>query len=275
MHCEGVGIGLRPPHFSHILEHKPSVPWFEVHSCNYLNQSRGRELLTRVRADYPLRFHGVSLDLGGVDPISIDYLQRLKMASDELEPSLISDHACCVRFSGEYAHDLLPIPYSLEAIKNMVSRIHYVQDFLGCRIAIENISRYVHVNAGQPLAMPEGDFLAEVAQAADCLLVLDLNNAYVNSVNLQEDPLQFIRSLPFERICEIHLAGFEYSNGMAIDTHNQLISKEVFELYRYACEHLPSVPALIEWDSHLPDFSVLESERNKAQVIFNGEGGYA
>ena len=265
--CEGVGIGLRPPHFPYVLQHRPKVPWFEVHSCNYLNGGRGRDILMQVREDYPLRFHGVSLNLGGVEPINIDYLQRLKAAYIEFEPSLISDHACCALLKREYAHDLLPIPYSPEAVKHVVSRINHVQDFLGCRIAIENLSRYIKVNEGA--AMTEGEFLAEVSQESDCLLVLDLNNAYVNSLNLQEDPYCFIRQLPKKRICEIHLAGFEFSDGLAIDTHTQPVSNEVFELYKYACQYQPSVPTLIEWDSNLPDFSVLECERKKAQIIYD------
>ena len=262
--CRGAGIGLRPAHLREVLRLQPAVPWFEVHICNFLGGGRNRALLHRVREHYPLSFHGVNLNLGGTDPIDRDYLQQLKQAVAEFEPGLVSEHACFCAHNGQYFHDLLPVPFSEEAVDHMAARIRRVQDTLGRRIAIENVSRYVRYAQSQ---LSEGEFLAAVCERADCDLLLDLNNAYVNARNLQEPVDAFIAALPARRITEIHLAGYSEQDGRLIDTHSCAVSDAVWNIYRRYLELAPQTPCLIEWDSELPALPVLIDEQRKAGAL--------
>ena len=265
--CQGAGIGLRPAHLHHVLRALPKVPWFEVHSCNFLGGGLNRELLEQINQYYPLSFHGVNLNLGGVEQLDYDYLSRLRLAIDHFKPTLISDHACFTAHDQHFFHDLMPVPYTEQAASHMAERIIEVQNLLGQRILLENVSRYFSYPES---TLSEGEFLAQVSTLSDCGLVLDLNNAYVNFHNHGDDVDEFITALPLNRIAEIHLAGHSKQDGMLIDTHNQPVCDEVWDIYRSCVERLPNTPSLIEWDSDLPDFSVLIEEQNKAADIASG-----
>ena len=262
--CTGAGIGLRPAHLHNILLQQPDIPWFEVHICNFLGGGRNRAQLHRVRQNYAVSFHGVNLNLGGVDPLDRDYLHQLKLAVDEFEPGLVSEHACFCAHNGQHFHDLMPIPYTEEAVEHMAARIRIVQDTLERQISIENVSRYFRYTESQ---LREGEFLAAVCERADCGLLLDLNNAYVNECNLAEPVSALIADLPVQRITEIHLAGFSEHDGQLIDTHNSPVSMAVWRIYQRYLELMPNTPCLIEWDNKLPALSVLIGQQQQAGLL--------
>lgn len=260
----GVGIGLRIPHIQHVLQHKPAVPWFEVHICNFLRGGLNRALLQRVAQDYPLSFHGVSLNLGGADELNRDYLQRLKTAVDEFNPALISEHACFTALGEQHFHDLLPLPLTPEALAHLSERVERVQDFLGRSILIENVSRYTNYPQSQ---MTEAQFLAELSARSGCGILLDINNAYVNQCNVQESWSDLLTHLPLDAIGEVHLAGFSKIDGTLVDTHGQAVDDEVWRLYSEFVGLRPDVPCLIEWDNNLPNFARLQREAALARQI--------
>jgi uncharacterized protein (UPF0276 family) len=262
--CSGVGLGLRPAHVHEVLNTLPDIPWFEVHICNFLGGGLNRSLLHKVREHYPLSFHGVNLNLGGVTPLDTDYLGQLKQAADEFEPGLISEHACFTEHDAHYFHDLLPVPFTDEAVMHMASRINRVQDILEREILIENVSRYYQYDA---VTLTEGEFLSAVCEEGGCGLILDLNNAYVNEHNLGESLAQFVDTLPMDKVREIHLAGFNKTEGQWIDSHSCAVSEEVWALYRHYAEQFPRVPCLIEWDANLPAFTVLQEQQQQAHTI--------
>ena len=264
--CNGVGLGLRPLHLATVLKQNPIVPWFEVHICNFLNEGLNHKQLYQIRHDYPLSFHGVNLNLGGSDRLDYDYLNKLKKAVMLYQPALISEHACFTTHHHHHFHDLMPIPYTSEAIANMASRITIVQDILEREILIENVSRYFAYDESE---LSEGEFLAAVCAQAKCGILLDLNNAYVNQQNLGENIDDFIAQLPIERIKEIHLAGYSEQENFLIDTHSSAVSEAVWACYRKFCAHNNAIPCLIEWDSKLPSFEVLMEQRLIAQNIIN------
>lgn len=260
----GAGIGLRPAHLHEVLQTGPAIPWFEIHSCNFLGGGLNRELLQQIGSNYPLSCHGVNLNLGGTDPLDLDYLQNLRRLIDDIKPMMVSEHACFCAHQGRYYHDLLPVPFTEAAARHMAARIQQVQDYLGRRILVENVSRYINYPTS-PLS--EAEFLTMICELADCNLILDLNNSYVNQHNLGEDARQFITDLPLERIGEVHVAGFSNIEGQLIDTHSTNVSDEVWQLYRDTIEQLATVPCLIEWDSELPPLATLLQEQRKATAI--------
>lgn len=264
--CKGVGLGLRSPHLREVLRDAPDVPWFEVHICNYLSGGMSRALLEQIGERYPLSFHGVNLNLAGIDPLDTEYLKRLKVAVDAFNPALVSEHACFNTHQGHFFHDLLPVPFTEEAVFQLSARVTHVQDVLGRTILIENLSRYFTYDQSE---MSEGQFMAAVCQEAGCGLLLDLNNAYVNQVNLGESLDQFIDELPLEKVGEVHLAGFTEQDGMLIDTHGAPVCDEVWKAYTRFCELRPDVPCLIEWDNNLPSLQTLMRQRDIAQAIFD------
>ena len=264
--CNGVGLGLRPLHLAEVIRQRPAVPWFEVHICNYLGEGLNHNQLYRIRQDYPLSFHGVNLNLGGCDPLDRDYLSKLKKAVNLYEPALISEHACFTTHQSHHFHDLMPIPYTSQAVENMSQRITVVQDMLEREILIENVSRYCSYDESE---MSEGEFLAAVCDEAGCGLLLDLNNAYVNQHNLDENLDDFIAELPIEKVKEIHLAGYSKQEDFLVDTHSAAVSDEVWESYKKFCAHHNTIPCLIEWDSNLPAFEVLMEQRLIAQQIID------
>ena len=267
--CSGVGLGLRPLHLTEVLRENPVVPWFEVHICNFLNHGLNHTRLYQIRQDYPLSFHGVNLNLGGNDPLDYDYLRKLKQAVDIYQPALISEHACFTTHHNHYFHDLMPIPYTSEAVANMTKRIVTVQDILEREILIENVSRYFSYEESE---LSEGEFLAAVCSEAKCGLLLDLNNAYVNQRNLNENLDDFIAQLPIAKVKEIHLAGYSEYEDILIDTHSAMVSDDVWECYRQFCTHNHAIPCLIEWDSNLPSLAVLMEQRATAQQIVDQSG---
>jgi uncharacterized protein (UPF0276 family) len=269
--CIGAGLGLRPVHLREVLATMPAVPWFELHICNFMQGAVNHGLLRELREHYAVSFHGVSLNLGGTTPLDMNYLKQMKHLIDELQPGLVSEHACFTAHEGQFFHDLLPVPYSEASVKHMAARISQVQDLLGRQILIENVSRYYRYD--QAIAgddqLSEGEFIAAVAEQSDCLILLDLNNARVNEHNLGESTRQFIDCLPPKRLAEIHLAGYTQRDNLWVDSHSAPVCTELWQLYQDCVERLPELPCLIEWDSELPSFELLEGQRQQAQSILN------
>lgn len=270
--CEGAGLGLRFPHLREVLRETPDVPWFEVHVCNYMSGGLSRALLDQIAERYPLSFHGVSLNLGGTEPLDKTYLKQLTQMAEQLKPGLISEHACFTQHGDVYFHDLLPVPFTEEAVTHMASRVNQVQDQLGQAILLENLSRYyLYPESG----LSEAEFLTALCEETGCGLLLDLNNAYVNQRNLGESVSDFLQALPAHRVGEIHLAGFTEVDGRLIDTHASEVCDEVWEIYADFIAQHGAVPTLIEWDSQLPEFSILQAHRHKAEAIMNSQAEVA
>ncbi|MBI3549630.1 MAG: DUF692 domain-containing protein [Elusimicrobia bacterium] len=268
----GVGLGLRPPHYEHVLNRRPAVPWFEAVSENYMGPrggSGGRPLekLLAVRRDYPVALHGVSLNVGSVDPLDAEYLKRLKTLVALVEPAHVSDHLCWTGVDMRNLHDLLPLPYDEGAIEHVASRVRKVQDLLGRRILLENVSSYLSYGHS---TMTEWEFVAEIARRADCGVLLDVNNVYVSSVNHGFDPRRYLEAIPRERVGYMHLAGYSIAEGFLIDTHDHPISDPVWSLFGDAARRFGGVPALIEWDGNIPAFERLEAEARRAREVADG-----
>jgi len=260
------GIGLRTPHLRQVLESRPAVPWFEVHSENYFAPAGAAvAMLDAVRRDYPLSLHGVGLSLGGTDPLDPQHLQHLKAAIARFAPALVSEHLCWTAAGGQHFHDLLPLPYTEEALLHVRSRIIEAQERLGRRLLIENVSSYLEFEHS---TIPEWEFLREVAARSGCGVLLDVNNIYVSAVNHGFDPRRYIDAIPSEAVGEIHLAGHVRKDidgtELLIDSHSLPVTPAVWELYAYTLERTGPKPTLIEWDSELPAFAVLQAEAAKA-----------
>lgn len=261
----GFGLGLRTTHYQAILSERPNIDWFEILSENYM-VAGGKPLhyLERIRAHYPLVMHGVSLSIGSTDPLNKNYLRDLKVLAERVEPRWISDHLCWTGVQRKNMHDLLPLPYTEEALKHVVERIGQVQDFLGRRILIENVSSYLtYVDS----ALSEWEFLRAVAEAADCLLLIDINNIYVSAQNHQFDPVEYINALPAERVQQFHLAGHSKNGGMIIDTHDAPVIDPVWTLYGHAVRRFGRVSTMIERDDNIPELPELIEELNHARAI--------
>lgn len=261
----GFGLGLRVEHYRDFLETRPAVDWLEVISENYMVPG-GKPLhyLDAIRRDYPMVMHGVSLSIGSTDPLDRDYLAALKALASRVDPAWISDHLCWTGVDHQNLHDLLPMPYTEAALRHLTERIDRVQDYLGRQILLENVSSYIAF-ANDEVA--EWDFLAELAQRADCLLLLDVNNVYVSSVNHGFDPRRFIDRLPGDRVRQIHLAGHEDHGDYLIDTHDHPICNAVWDLYAHAVERLGQVPTMIERDDNIPALPELLAELDQARAI--------
>jgi uncharacterized protein (UPF0276 family) len=259
------GLGLRAPHLEHVLAARPPVPWFEVHSENYFAEG-GPALaaLDRIRSDYPLALHGVGMSLGSTDPLSREHLAKLDALIRRVEPALVSEHLCWSGVAGRHFNDLLPLPFTEEALLHVCARIEVVQDFLGREIAVENISSYV---AFADSAMPEWEFVAAIVRRTGCRLLLDVNNVYVNAVNHGFDADAYLAAMPGEAVAEIHLAGFDATGSCLIDTHSARVAPEVWALYRRTLARIGPRPTLIEWDVDLPEFAVLEGEAATAAAM--------
>lgn len=265
MSISGFGLGLRPEHYEAILSGPVAVDWFEAITDNYLVPG-GKPLhfLQRIRDRFDLVLHGVSLSIGSVDPPDMRYLAQIKELADRFEPTWISDHLCWTGVGGLNTHDLLPLPFTQEALDLVVSHVGLVQEALGRQILLENVSSYLSFTSSQ---MSEWEFLSEVAQRADCAILLDVNNVYVSSVNHGFDPLQYLRALPRARIRQIHLAGHSNNGDHLIDTHDQPIAAEVWNLYAESVALLGLVPAMIERDDHIPPLPELVAELEIARRI--------
>lgn len=261
----GFGLGLRREHYETIFTTQPDLGWFEILTENYLvDGGKPLHYLDRIRALYPLAMHGVSLSIGGSDMLDFDYLQRVKNLAQRIEPLWISDHLCWTGVDGLSMHDLLPLPYTEEALRHVVERVQRVQDFLGYRILLENVSSYIAYTTSM---MSEWEFLRAVAERADCLLLLDINNVHVSSVNHDFDALTYLRHLPVERVCQFHLAGHTHRGDYLIDTHDQPISQPVWDLYAEALALFGSVATMIERDDNIPELHVLLDELAIARKI--------
>lgn len=260
------GIGLRAQHHADMLRDRPPVGWIEAHSENYFGAGGlQRHYLEKLRALYPLSLHGVGLSLGSTDPISRTHLQKLGQLVREFDPLLISEHLSWSSVDGRFTNDLLPLPYTEEALRHMVGRVGQVQEALGRRILIENISSYLQFPAA---TLPEWEFLAALADESGCGILLDVNNVYVSAHNHGFDPKTYLRSLPPAAVEELHLAGHATrqvgERQVLIDTHNQRVCAEVWELYSFAICHFGRVPTLIEWDADIPPLAVLVAEASEA-----------
>ncbi|HYS07158.1 MAG TPA: DUF692 domain-containing protein [Myxococcales bacterium] len=261
----GHGIGLRPKHYGRFLAEAPSVDWVEAISENFLAPGgRPYAVLEKVRREVPVVLHGVSLAIGSVDPLDERLLRGLRALADRVEPAYVSDHLCWGRHGGRYAHDLLPLPYTEEALAHVVSRVGRVQDALGRQILLENVSSYV---AYADSTMPEWEFLARVAEEADCGILLDVNNVYVSARNHEFDPDAYLAGIPAGRVGQFHLAGHSDHGTHLLDTHDAPVTGAVWELYRSAVRRFGSVPALVEWDDHVPELEVVVEESRRARAI--------
>lgn len=262
----GFGLGLRIPHYAHIFEHLPSVDWFEIISENFMDtDGKARRNLARVREHYPIVMHGVSLSIGSVDVLNSEYLRKLKQLAHDIEPAWISDHLCWTGVNHKNLHDLLPVPYTEEALQHIVSRVQQVQDFLGRPIALENPSTYLEFSSSQ---MPEAEFLAELTRQSGCQLLLDVNNVYVTCFNHRLDIQQYLDALSMDRVVQIHLSGHSHCGTHIIDTHDDHIGDPVWALYEDVLRRAGRVPnTMVEWDANIPPWAVLYAELEKAKVI--------
>lgn len=263
----GTGIGLRSPHINEILTDFPSIPWFELLADNHLVEGGLIPLqLEKICQHYPVTFHSVGLSLGSVDPLDLVYLGKLKKLMRQYDIAWLSEHCCFTSVDGFHSHDLLPVPYSEESLSYMVKRISQVQDFLGEQILIENVSSYMKFAES---TLDEADFISELAEQADCLLLIDVNNIYVNHINQGLDVDKYLARLPYEKIKEIHLAGFDDRGDYILDAHNNPVAEPVWQLYEKLIQHIPNVPTLIEWDNDIPSLQRLIEESQKAEIIAN------
>jgi uncharacterized protein (UPF0276 family) len=261
----GFGLGLRVDHYEAILADNPPVDWFEALTENYLVPGgKPLDYLMRIRERYPMVLHGVSLSIGSTQTLDRNYLAQLKALAARVEPHWISDHLCWTGIAGRNMHDLLPLPYTEEALSNVVERVRVVQDVLGRRLLLENVSSYVTYRDSQ---VTEWEFLREIAQRADCLLLLDVNNIYVSSVNHEFNPLDYLNAIPVDRVQQIHLAGHENHGDYLIDTHDHPVPDPVWELYDAAVRRFGNVSTMIERDANIPPLEELCSELDAARQL--------
>ena len=260
----GAGIGLRARHYPEFLGARPAAGWIEVHSENYFGAGgRDRHALERLRHDYPVGLHGVGLGLGSADGYREEHARKLRALASWVEPAFVSEHLCWGAAAGRHFNDLLPLPYTQEALALVADRVARLQDLLARRILVENVSSYLELAPGD---MGEGEFLAALARRSGCGLLLDVNNLYVNQANLGRDALAQMRALDPESVAEIHLAGYFEGKHCLIDTHSTRVSEPVWALYEAALRRFGPVPTLVEWDIDLPPLEVLLDEAARAQA---------
>ena len=261
----GAGLGLRREHYQHVVANRPAVDWFEVISENFMVPGGNpRRVLEAVRRDYPVVLHGVSLSIGSLDPLNAAYLEELATLAHAIEPAWISDHLCWGSAHGIYAHDLLPVAYTEESLAHVARRVQAVQDRLGRRILLENPSTYLALAGAE---MAEWDFLGELARRADCGILLDVNNVFVSAHNHGFDARTYLHALPPERIGQIHLAGHSVEGQLLIDTHDNPVRPEVWELFAETVALIGARATMIEWDAQVPSFEVLEGELARAAAF--------
>jgi hypothetical protein len=265
MKLAGFGLGLRTPHYEAILNEPHAIDWLEIITENYLVPGgKPLDYLERIRERFALVMHGVSLSIGSTDPIDFEYLAGVRSLAARIEPHWISDHLCWTGVDGRNLHDLLPLPYTEEALATVVARVGQVQEALGRQILLENVSSYLTFHASE---MNEWEFLREVAQRADCAILLDINNIYVSSVNHGFDPLTYLQAIPADRVRQFHLAGHSDLGGHLIDTHDHPIVAPVWDLYAQAVARFGPVPTMIERDDNIPELSELVAELQIAREL--------
>ena len=261
----GFGLGLRAQHYAEILDGDPDIDWFEAISENYMVPGgQPLRMLDRIRARYPIVLHGVSLSIASTTPFDPHYLAALKALAGRVEPKFVSDHLCWTGVHGVNLHDLLPIPYTREALDHVVARVHHVQDYLQRPLAIENVSTYVQFAHSE---MPEWEFIAELTKRTGCWLVFDVNNVFVSAYNHEYDAHMFIEGIPADRVVQFHLAGHEHNMTHIIDTHDAIVPEPVWELYRSAVRRFGAVSTLIERDDNIPPLAELVTELSVARSI--------
>ncbi len=261
------GVGLRTPHIPQILQQELAIPWLELLVDNWLAEGGlTRYYLSAIAERYPLTLHGVGLSLGGLEPLDLNYLAKIKAVMQQAGALWYSEHLCFSQLASHFSHDLLPLPYTEEVIQHVSERINRVQDFMGCQLLVENVSSYVTY---QESDFSEGEFIAALVANTGCALLLDVNNFYVNQVNHSHDALSQIRLLPHTAVREIHLAGFADKGAYVIDAHNNPVASKVWELYETTLQLTGAVATLIEWDNDIPALEVLLDERAKAQCYLH------
>ena len=265
-----VGAGLRSVHFPHLLGRpRVAVKWFEALSENYMDsEGRPLEILLAIRKDFPVALHGVSLSVGGVEGPRPGYLERLRKLADRVDPFLVTDHLCFTGAHASNTHDLLPLPYTEEAIATVARNVSRAQDVLGRRIALENVSSYLSYRES---VMTEWEFLIAVAKRAGCKILLDVNNVYVSAMNHRFAPEAYVDAVPAELVAQLHLGGYSDMGTFLFDTHSRAPTDPVWELYRRAIRRMPEAPVLIEWDEDVPDWAGLEAQAVKAAKIWAEE----
>lgn len=264
----GCGIGLHREHYDDLLAGRPPVRWFELISENFMVEGgRPRRVLERVLESYPVVLHGVSMSLGSAEPLDPDYLDRLARLVDEVDPMVVSDHLCWTRLSAHNSHDLLPLPFTEEAVALTAGKIRQAQDRLGRQMLVENVSTYLRF-AGS--TMTEWEFVAAVAEEADCGLLLDINNVYVNGRNHGFDPDDYFAGLPPGRVRQYHVAGHEDLGDTILDTHDQPVTADVWDLLHKAVERFGPRPTILERDEHVPPLAEVLAEADHAQAILEG-----
>jgi uncharacterized protein (UPF0276 family) len=270
----GFGLGLRPKHYEHIFEHSPDVDWFEIISENFMDTGgKPRRNLARILEHYPVVMHGVGMSIGTVDPLNSEYLTKLKKLADEINPAWISDHLCWTGIAHRNSHDLLPVPYTEEALNHIVARIKQVQDFLERPLTLENPSTYLEFKNS---CIPEADFIAEMARQSGCHLLLDVNNVYVTCYNHRLDPKAYIDALPLDKVAQVHLSGHTNNGTHIIDTHDDHVVDGVWALYKYVVHKAGRIPnTMVEWDDKIPAFDVLYAELGKAKLAAKDAQHYA
>lgn len=261
----GFGLGLRSQHFQTVIDSAPKVDWFEIISENYMvDGGKPRYFLEKIRADYPIVMHGVSMSIGSTDPINLDYLTQLKQLSEQIQPQWMSDHLCFTTVGGINSHDLLPMPYTEESLQHLTQRIHQVQEFLGREMVFENVSSYISYQHDE---MQEWEFLAKLAQQSGCKFLLDINNIYVSARNHDFDPMDYLVAINPEWVQQIHLAGHSDFGTHIIDTHDHPIPDPVWRLYADYISKCGPVSTMIERDDNIPELSELLSELEHARTI--------
>jgi uncharacterized protein (UPF0276 family) len=261
----GIGVGLRTVHFGTILGQHPNVDWFEVLSENFMDTG-GRPLyvLDQVSERYPVALHGVSLSIGSTDPLNLEHLRKLKALADRTKAHWVSDHLCWTGVLGRNTHDLLPMPYTEAALEHTVARVRQAQDVLERPLVLENPSSYLEFAAS---TISEWEFLARLAENADCGLLLDVNNVYVSAFNHGFDPDTYVDAIPADRVVQYHLAGHSHKGTHIVDTHSDHAIPEVWDLYRRAVGRTGRVATLYEWDENIPAFEVVHAEAQKAAAF--------
>lgn len=263
----GFGLGLRTPHYDYVIQEQPAVDWFEILTENYfVGGGKPKYYLHRIRENYPIVMHGVSLSIGSTDPLNIGYLKQLRTLAAEIDPEWISDHLCWTTVNHINSHDLLPLPYTHEALSHVVDRVRQVQDFLGRQILLENPSSYLDFNCAD---MSEVEFLNEVTKQADCLILLDINNVYVSARNHDFSAEKYLEEISPSRVRQFHLAGHTDYKDYVIDTHDHDVCEDVWSLYRKALLRFGPVSTMIERDGNIPAFEELHAELGQARKIFH------
>lgn len=259
------GLGLRPPHYQEIIETLPEVGWFEVITENFIfSHGNARNVLKKMRKNYPLVTHGVSLNIGSTDKTDFEFLEKLRSFVNEFEFEWISDHLCWTGIHGKNSHDLLPVPYTRDSMENCVKKINEAQEFLKRELVIENPSSYLEFQQNE---YSEQEFLVELINKTGCKLLLDVNNVFVSAFNHKYDAKDFINAIPGDTIKQIHLAGHSNNGDHIIDTHDNFVIDEVWSLFEFTLQKHGFIPSMIEWDANIPEFNVLYSEYEKLNTI--------